>query len=105
MSRPLAFLALAFLAVPAFGNDNSSGTFLVPNNHGGYNVVQSGAPPVSIPFFGSHGYASTVIVHSRDKKSFILVPVVQDNGHSKVTVYQRIYFATPEEAEAAKAKL
>jgi hypothetical protein len=105
MSRPLAFFALLILAAPAFGNDTSSGTFLVPNNHGGYNVIQGSPPPAALPFFGSHGYATSVIAHSHDKKNFILVPVVQDNGHGKYTVYQRIYFATPEEAEAAKAKL
>jgi hypothetical protein len=102
MLRPFAFLAL--LVVPAFG-DNSSGTSLVPNNHGGYNVIEGNAPPPAIPFFGSHGFATKVIAQSHDKKSFILVPVVQDDGHGKHTVYKRVYFATPEEAEAAKAKL
>jgi hypothetical protein len=104
MLRPLAFLAL--LTVPAFASDTSGGTSLIPNNHGGYNVVQNGASPITVPFFGSEGYAAHVIAHSHDKKSFILVPGVQDDGHgNKHTVYKKIYFATPEEAEAAKAKL
>jgi hypothetical protein len=105
MLRPLPFLAIALLAVPAFG-DNSTGTSLIPNNHGGYNVIEGNAPPPAIPFFGSHGFAAKVIAHSHDKKSFIIVPVVQDDGHgNKHTVYHKVYFATPEEAEAAKAKL
>ena len=105
MKLPItAALALAVLATAACANDNNStGTALVPNNHGGYNVVQPGARPISIPLFGSHGFASVVIAHSHDKKKFILVPVIEDVGHGvKITVYKRIYFATAEEAEAAR---
>ena len=136
MPRPLAFLALALalLAVPAFGSDSSSGTNLVPNNHGGYNVaqpnapgfgsdntpagtslvpnnhggyntVQPGAGPIAIPFFGSQGFASKVIAQSHAKKNFVMVAIIVDDGHGKHTVYKRVYYATPEEAEAAKAKL
>ena len=136
MPRPFAFLALALLAAPAFGSDAPAGTALVPNNHGGYNVVQPDAPGfgsdtpatpvgtslvpnnhggynvvqpgargISIPFFGSHGFASKVIAHSHDEKSFVLVPIVVDDGHGKHTVYKRVYYPTPEDAEAAKAKL
>jgi hypothetical protein len=135
MLRPLAFLALALLAAPAFGSDTDTGTALVPNNHGGYNVVQPGAPGfgsgsdtpvgtalvpnnhggynvvqpgahgITIPFFGSHGFAAKVIEHSHDPKSFVMVAVVVDDGHGKHTVYKRVYYPTPEDAEAAKAKL
>ena len=105
----LAFASLLFLAAGASANDDDSGapagTALVPNNLGGYNVVQPGAHAVSIPFFGTQGYAAGVIAHSHDKPKFILVPVIEDVGHgSKITVYKRIYFATAEEAEAAKGQ-
>jgi len=104
MKLPLtAALALAVLVTGARANDNDAGTVLVPNNHGGYNVVQTGASPVSIPFFGPKGYASIVIAHSHDKPKFILAPVVEDLGHGgKITVYKKIYFATAEQAEAAR---
>jgi len=122
-----AALALTLLTTGVFANDsdNPAGTALVPNNHGGYNVTQPaampvstalipnnhggynvtepGARPVSIPFFGSNGYAAIVITHSHDKPKFILVPVIEDVGHGvKITVYKRVYFATAEQAEAAK---
>jgi len=101
-----AALAMAALAAVACANDNSTGTVLVPNNHGGYNVAEPGAGPIVIPFFGIHGYASHVIKESHDNKpKFILVPTVEDVGHgSKIVVYKRIYFATAEEAEAARLK-
>jgi hypothetical protein len=103
MKLPLTALALAALAAGAHANDDR--TFLVPNPHGGYNVVQSGGPPSSIPFFGSHGFASNVVAHAHDKPKFILRPFLEDDGHGKkITVYKRIYFATPEEAEAANLK-
>jgi hypothetical protein len=104
----IAALSLAALPAAAFANDdNSGGTALVPNNHGGYNVIEPGAKGFSIPFFGVHGFAVHVIAESRaEKPKFILVPVVEDVGHgNKIVVYKRIYFATAEEAEAAKAKL
>lgn len=83
---------------------SDSGTALVTNNHGSYNVVQPGAHAVAIPFFGAGGFASHVIAHSHDKP-FILRPVVEDVGHGgKIVVYRKIYFATAEEAEAAKGK-
>jgi hypothetical protein len=101
---------MAGLAAAAFADPNtgtpSTGTALVPNNHGGYNVVQPSAA-TSIGFFGPQGYASNVIAHSHDyKPNFVLQPVVEDMGHgNKVVVYKKIYFATPEEAEAAKTKV
>jgi len=95
---------------PIFGSHGnaSSGTFLAPSPHGGYNVIQAGGPPASIPFFGSHGYATKMIAEEHApgyKKNFILQPVVIDDGHGKHTVYKKIYFATAEEAEAAKAAM
>jgi hypothetical protein len=100
-------LAITALVVGANANDTDKGTGLVPNSHGGYNVVQQGASPISIPFFGKHGYAAHVIAESHENKkpNFILVPVSEDVGHgAKITVYKKIRFATPEEAEAAKSK-
>ncbi|HEX4086218.1 MAG TPA: hypothetical protein VHY22_14980 [Chthoniobacteraceae bacterium] len=104
----LSALALGALVFAARADDNSAGTALVTNNHGGYNVVQPGAQSAAVvlPFFGSHGYAAHVIAQSHtEKPKFILKPVVQDVGHGqKIVVYKRIYFATAEDAEAAKAK-
>jgi len=101
-----AFLAMALLVPCAFADDSNPGTVLVPNNHGGYNVTQLGAAPVSIPFFGKHGYAAKVIAESHEKPKFILVPTTEDVGHGgKIVVYKKIYFATAEEAEAARLKI
>jgi hypothetical protein len=107
MRLPLTALAIALAAGASANADPAPGAaFLVPNPHGGYNVVQAGGPPASIPFFGTHGFASNVIAHAHDKKNFIIVPNVQDDGHgNKHTVYLKVYFATPEEAAAAKAKM
>ena len=102
-----ALIALALLTTGAYANDGGSaaGTTLISNNHGGYNVSQPGARPISMPFFGSKGYAAQVNAHAHDKPKFILVPVLEDMGHgSKTTVYKRIYFATAEQAEAARLK-
>lgn len=96
---------MAAFAADTCANDPNSGTVLVTNNHGGYNVTQPGASAASIPFFGAHGYASHAIAESHEKPKFILRPVAEDVGHGgKVIVYKRIYFATAEEAEAAKSK-
>ncbi len=105
MKLPLIALALTALTAGVYADNNASGTTLVPNNHGGYNVTQTGAPHASIPFFGSHGFAATVAEHSHEKPKFILQPGSQDDGHgNKHTVYKKIRFATAEEAEAAKLK-
>jgi hypothetical protein len=105
MKLPLTALALAALAARAYANDSSGGTFQVQNPHGGYNVIQAGGPPATLPFFGIHGVAAVVAAHSHDKPKFILRPVIEDQGHGfKVTVYKKIYFATAEEAEAARLK-
>ncbi len=99
----LTVLTIAALAAGAYADDTSGGPALVPNNHGGYNVVQPGARPISIPFFGPQGYSAQVIAQSHEKPKFILVPVVQDDGHgNKHTVYKKVRFATAEEAEAAR---
>ena len=82
-----------------------SDPFIVLNPHGGYSTIQSTKPPAAIPFFGPVGFAHNAVVHSQDPKSFVLVPVVVDNGHGKYTVYKKVYYATPEDAAAAKAKL
>jgi hypothetical protein len=105
-----AGLAMAAFVSVACANDADSvtaGTTLVPNNHGGYNVTQPGAHSISIPFFGAHGFAAHAIAESRTKKpNYILVPGVEDVGHGgKIVVYKKVYFATPEEAEAARLKL
>jgi hypothetical protein len=103
----LALAALTALASVARADDTtpSTGTVLVPNNHGGYNTANPNARATAItviPFFGSHGYAAHVAAHSEDTKpKFIIRPVVVDSGHGKVTVYKKIFFATPEEAAAA----
>ncbi len=92
-------------AMPQNGSGLINGTALVPNNHGGYNVVQPGARPVTIPFFGSNGYAAHVIAQSHNEKpKFFLKAVgVQDDGHgSKHQIYKKIWFATAEDAEAAR---
>jgi hypothetical protein len=88
-----------------FNSTAPAGTSLVPNNHGGYNVVQPSAHAISIPFFGSNGYASHVIAESRtEKPKFILKPVgVQDDGHGgKHPIYKKIWYPTAEAAEAAR---
>ena len=109
MKLPItAALALAVFTAGACADDTAPGAVLVPNNHGGYNATypsaRNGATQI-LPFFGTHGFAAHVIAHSRDKPSFLLVPVVEDVGHgNKITVYKKIFFATPEEAEAAKQK-
>ena len=103
MKLALTVLAMAALAAGAYANDTSSGTYLVPNGHGGFNVAQGGEQSGSIAFFGSHGFAANVIAHSQDKPKFIIVPAVQDDGHgNKHTIYHKVFFATAEEAEAAK---
>lgn len=125
----MATLAAALTAARANDGDSSTGTALVTNNHGGYNVVEpSAAQPTSalitnnhggynvvnpsiqhnsLPFFGTHGYATKVIAEAHDEKpKFILVPVVEDVGHgSKIVVFKRVYFATAEEAEQAKGNM
>ena len=99
----LTVLTMAALAACAIADDTVSGTALIPNNHGGYNVVQPGAHPISIPIFGPHGFSDQVIAQSHEKPKFILKPVVQDDGHgNKHTIYKKIRFATAEEAEAAR---
>ena len=103
-----AALALTLLTASVFANDsdNPGGTSLVTNNHGGYNVVQPGGHAFTLPFFGSKGYAAKVDAAAHEPPIFILVPVVQDVGHGdKITVYKRIYFATAEQAEAAKGTI
>jgi hypothetical protein len=103
----LSAFALGALASAVCADENA-GTALVTNNHGGYNVVQPGAQAAALPFFGSHGYAAHVVQEARtgEKPKFILVPVAEDVGHGqKVIVYKKIYFATAEEAAAAKAKM
>ena len=106
MRLSLTALAAAAFALSAYADNASSGPFLVPSPHGGYNVVQGGGPPASIPFFGSHGFAAKAIAHAHDKKNFVIVPVVQDDGHgNKHTVYSKVYVAAPEEPAAAKAKM
>jgi hypothetical protein len=106
MKLPLtAALAVAALAAVASASDTDKGTALVPNSHGGYNVVQQGATSgtLVIPFFGKHGYASKVIAEAHEKPKFILVHSTQDTGHgSTIVVYKKKRFATAEEAEAAK---
>ena len=104
MKIPSTLFAIVVLAAAAHANDNDSGTALVPNNHGGFNVVQPGARPISIPFFGSQGYAARVAAESHSEKpKFILKPVVQDVGHGNPhIVYKKIHFATAEEAEAVR---
>ena len=111
MKLPLTALLGAALTTGALADNTGSGTFLVPNPHGGYNVIQSGGPPKSIPLFGPQGYVAKVIqedeepddtqtpaqasasgqtlpsrqsygpVHKHAHKYFILRPVVQDDGH------------------------
>jgi len=106
MKLPLALLTIAALGAVAHADNAGSGSFLVPNGHGGYNVVQANAPPASIPFFGFNGFAAHVIAtSSHEKPKFVLVPVTQDDGHGKHVVYKKVYFWTAEEAEAAKPKL
>jgi hypothetical protein len=90
-------------------NEGDLGTALVTNNHGGYNVTNPGAArkgKITLPFFGEHGYASKVISESKGKPNFVLIPTVEDVGHgAKVVVFKKVYFATPEEAEAAKVSM
>jgi len=123
MNLPLtAALALAALAAGAQASDSDSGTFVVPSPHGGYNVIQGGGKPASIalfgfhnvsqgggkpasiPFFGSFGFTPQVIAQSHEKPKYILRPAgMVDDGHgSKHMIYKKIYFATAEEAEAAR---
>lgn len=100
-----AILAVAALAVGAYGNDGDSGAYVVQGPHGGYNVIQAGGHPASIPFFGFHGFAVHAIALSHEKPKYILHPVTQDDGHgNKLVVYKKIYYRTAEEAEAAKSK-
>jgi len=101
-----AAIIIAGLTAGARASDND--TLLVPNPHGGYNVIQQGVQRGSIPFFGPHGFAAHVQEQAREeahqKPKFILVPRVVDDGHgNKHTVYKKLRFATAEEAEAAKA--
>ena len=134
MKLSLTIFAAAALAAGAYANDSDSGTALVPNNHGGYNVVepsampqngagllngtslvpnnhgsynvvQPNARPVSVPLFGSNGFAARVITESHNEKpKFVLKAVgVQDDGHGgKHIIYKKIRYATAEEAEAAR---
>jgi len=103
----IAALALAsILPIAALRADDTAGsTSLVPNNHGGYNVVENGAMQGGgglIPFFGPHGYASHVKAEGNAPKSFLLKPVVQGTGHDQHTVYHKVFYASPADAEAAK---
>jgi hypothetical protein len=108
MKLPLTLLALAAIASGASANDNDNATFMVANPHGGYNVIQANGPPAAIPFFGNQGFATRVIQQqaqdSKKPRRYILKPVSQGDGHSNHVVYHKIYFATAEEAEAAKGK-
>ncbi len=134
MKLPLTIFAMTALAAGAYANDSDSGTGLVPNNHGGYNVVQPNAAPqggggllngtslvpnnhgsynvvqpnarpITLPFFGSNGYAAHVIADSHNEKpKFVLKAVgLQDDGHGgKHIIYKKIRYATAEQAEAAR---
>jgi hypothetical protein len=108
MRLSLAALALSLFAAGAASvlADPSTGTsYQVQNPHGGYNVIQGSAPHQGLAFFGSGGYAAHAMEHAHDKPNFILVPSLEDDGHGKkIVVYKKIYYATPEEAEAAKAR-
>jgi hypothetical protein len=103
-----AALVIAGLAAAACASDND--TLLIPNSHGGYNVIQQGGQRGSIPLFGPHGFAAHMREQARvdanEKPKFIIYPVVEDDGHgNKHTVYKKVKFATAEEAEAAKAAM
>jgi opacity protein-like surface antigen len=96
----LLLTALLFTALAA--GAHASDSYLVASPHGGYNVIQGGQAHGAIAFFGSHGFAA---VHAHDKPSYIIRPYIAMDGHgNKHTVYKKIYFATPEEAEAARGK-
>lgn len=103
-----ALIAIVITSVAlADENGNSGNAYQVMGPHGGYNVIQGGAPAPSLPFFGSHGYAVKVVAEERlhKKKSFIIVPTQEDDGHgNKHTVYKKVFFATPDEAAAAQAR-
>jgi opacity protein-like surface antigen len=100
----LAFSLLAAGAASVVADPSTSTSYQVQNPHGGYNVIQGGAPHQGLAFFGAGGFASHAIAHAHDKPNFILRPTLEDDGHGKkIVVYKKIYYATPEEAEAAKA--
>jgi len=105
MKLPVTALILISLAAASHANDGAPATFQVQNPHGGYSVIQAGGPPATLPLFGLHGFGALVIAHSHDKRRFILRPTLEDDGHGKkITVYKKIYYATAEEAEAARLK-
>ena len=100
----LAIGALAMAGCATRGG-GETGALIVPNPHGGYNVIQQGDTRGSIPFFGAHGYATKVIAESHtEKPNFILVPEVEDVGHgNKITVYKKLYFAPPQATQDVQA--
>jgi hypothetical protein len=101
----IATLLLAALTlIPSSrADDADSGTSLVTNNHGGYNTVQNGVHrAVIIPFFGFNGFAAHVHATSKQPKSYLIHPVVQGTGHDQHTVYHKVQYASPADAEAAK---
>lgn len=103
--KPISIAALALAAAALHAGADDAGTKLVANNHGGYNVASANPAKLgTLPFFGAHGFASHVVAKSKEPPKFILVPVVQDDGHVKHVVYHKVFFATAAEAAAAKAQ-
>jgi len=83
-----------------FSSPAPSATYQAQSPHGGYTVVQ-GTKHSSIALFGTGGFAARA---AHEKPNFILRPAgYEDNGHGgKIAIYKKVYYATPEEAEAAR---
>jgi len=105
LSFPVFALSLILAAGSALADPDSSSTYQVQSPHGGYNVIQGNAPHAGLAFFGAGGFASSVVAHSHDKPKFILKAGLEDDGHGKkIVVYKKVYYATAEDAEAARLK-
>jgi len=105
MRLSIALLTLSLFVAGASADPAAGTSYQAQSPHGGYTVMQ-GTKHSSIAFFGSGGFASNALAHAHDQPNFVLRPAgFEDDGHgNKIAIYKKVYYATPEEAEAAKGQ-
>lgn len=93
MKLPFTILAVTALAAGAYANDSDTGTALVPNNHGGYNVVEPSAMPQNGAGLlnGTNGtslvpnnHGSYNVVQPNPRR--MIVPIFGSNGYASQVI-------------------